>query len=48
MEKDVVKYLREQGKSEQFISLILKMFSDNDIIKSNALNIVKDIYKNNT
>ena len=39
MEKDVVKYLKEKGKSEQFISLILKICKDNDIIEKNCLGL---------
>lgn len=31
MEKDVVKFLKEKGKSEQFINLILKIGNNNNI-----------------
>lgn len=31
MEKDVVKLLKEKGKSEQFIKLILKICKDNNV-----------------
>ena len=34
MEKDVVKYLREKGKSEQFINLILKILKDGRVEKN--------------
>lgn len=37
MEKDVVKYLREKGKSEQFIKLILKICKDNNISKKKCI-----------
>lgn len=43
MEKDVVKYLREKGKSEQFIKLILKICNDNGIIEKNGLALVKEV-----
>lgn len=34
MEKDVVKYLRKKGKSEQFINLILKILKDERVEKN--------------
>lgn len=43
MEKDIVKYLKEKGKSEQFISLILKICKDNNIIEKNCLVLLDEV-----
>lgn len=44
MEKiDII--LKEQGKNERFISLVRKMFNDNNIDEEKAIEILKCIYK---
>lgn len=44
MEKDVVKYLRKKGKSEQFINLILKILKDERVKKD--IQTLYDYYDN--
>ena len=41
MEKDVVKYLKLKGKSERFISLILKILQDNNITENEGIILLK-------
>ena len=40
MENNVVKYLKLKGKSERFISLILKILQDNNITENDIKKIV--------
>lgn len=40
MERNVVKYLKLKGKSERFISLILKILQDNNITENDIKEIV--------
>lgn len=41
MKKDVVKYLKLKGKSERFISLILKILQDNNITENEGIILLK-------
>lgn len=41
MEKDVGKFLKEKGKSEQFINLILKICKNNNIKEDKCIEILK-------
>lgn len=46
MEKLIVeKFLKNKGKKETFIKLIVKMFDDNNINKEKRMKILKEIYK---
>ena len=42
MEKDVVKLLKEKGKSEQFINLILKICKNNNINEEKCIEILEN------
>jgi len=43
MEKDVVKLLKEKGKSEEFINLILKICKNNNITDEKCIEIINDM-----
>ena len=43
MEKDVVKLLKEKGKSEQFINLILKIYKNNNIKEEKCIEILNNM-----
>ena len=46
MEKLIVEeYLKEKGKGDKFIKLVIKMLDDNNINEEKSIEMLKTIYK---